>query len=562
MLDANRLCPGCMNENTGEKVCSICGYDIGQKNPENCLNVKFILKSKYLIGKVLDASSEGITYLAWDGNLNEPVNIKEYYPLGIATRNPDKTVSVGEGKSFSFNEGLLEFLELNRKLCTLELPAVLPIYDVFEDNGTAYVVFAQNTGITLSSFLERNSGMLKWEQARPLFLPLIDTVITLNNNRIIHGGISPESITVSRDGKLKLTNISIIETRFASEMFATAIYPGCAAIEQYSTEKGNIGAFSDVYGISSTLFRVLIGTLPPPANERMSEDKMSIPSHFADELPRQVLVAIANGLQLKLSARTNSVEQFKDELVYGETQENIRKAEIRKKQKEIDNSKRIAEKISEPKKDTSSVKYALIAASCTAGAFIIIGGILALTVLKDYFFPKKVTEEKEINSMPSVASIGEYESGADIVKVKTYAVPDLTGKYFSQIDEDEACEDLVIVIGDKKFSDTAPRGTICGQSVTAGKEVVKDTEISVTISLGPKKIKMANVTGLKEDEAKLELLKQGFLYENIEIIEKYDTDKTPETVIEQFPESGESVNTDIAVKIYVNSYKDENAEEN
>ena len=63
------------------------------------------------------------------------------------------------------------------------------------------------------------------------------------------------------------------------------------------------------------------------------------------------------------------------------------------------------------------------------------------------------------------------------------------------------------------------------------------------------------MVGLDEMSAKMELLKQGFLYENIEVVEKYDTDKEPAMVLEQSPEYGEKVTTEDVVRIYVNSYK-------
>ncbi len=569
MIDPNKLCPGCMNEAAGDRICPVCGYDSVSKNDVDCLNVRFVLNERYVIGKMLDRSSEGITYLAFDTAKNEPVNIREYFPLSVSLRNPDKTVSVKEDQNFHYNNGLLEFISLNKKLITLEELSIIPVCSVFEENGTAYAVLGINSGITLSNFLDINGGILKWEQARPLFLPLIDTVITLNENGIIHGGISPESIYVGRDGRMRLSNISVIETRFASESFETSIYPGCAAIEQYSTEKGNIGSFTDVYGLAATLFRVLIGNIPPAANERIGNDSMTIPSHFADELPRQVLVSLANALQVKIAARTPSMEKFRDELVYGETDENIHKAEAKRKSEEITRAKRISEKApkaeEKQKKMNSSVKYALIAAGCTVAVFAVIIGVV-FSLLNKKPDTSAATSKKEVSSMPSVPSLGDVDDGADTVEVKLYSVPDLSGKYYSQLSEDESIAEFMeiaeIEISEKKFSDTAPRGTICGQSIAPGKEVQKDTKMSIAISLGPKKIKIANVSGLQPDAAKLELLKQGFLYENIEVIEKFDSDKSPDTVIEQSPKYGESVSTDEAVKLFVTpKQKEETAED-
>ena len=198
MINTERLCLGCMNDNGGEKVCPICGYDSSAQNPDSCLPVKFIINDRYLIGKAVKINGEGITYIGWDSSTDSIVNIKEYYPKGFAHRNPDKTVSMEESGKYTFNEGLMEFMEINRRIMHSDLPSLIPVTDVFEENGTVYAVSASIAGITLADFLKRNGNTLKWEQARALFLPLIDTVKGMNDIGIVHGALSEDTVIVGR----------------------------------------------------------------------------------------------------------------------------------------------------------------------------------------------------------------------------------------------------------------------------------------------------------------------------------------------------------------------------
>ena len=551
-MNTDRLCPGCMNDNGGEKICSICGYDMSSQNGKNCLPVKFLLSERYVIGKALSENTEGITYLAWDNSANTAVNIKEYYPKDISVRNPDKTVSVVSGNEFVFNEGLMEFIEINKKLIATELPAIIPVLTVFEDNGTVYAVTPVISAITLQSFLDRNGGSLRWEQARPLFLPLIDTVKGLHEMGIIHGGISPETVMIGRDGKLRLGGICIPRLRRVNTDSPAELYSGYAALEQYGKIEASVDCYSDVYAISATLFRVLIGVAPPNAESRTHGDSLSIPAKFADELPRQVLVAIANGMQLEVKNRTDSIDTFKNELVYGETQENIRRAATNRAAEQ-----KAKEAVKKPeKKSGGSVKYAAISCGVTAAVFVVIAIILCFTVFKDELFGKHdvLYNTSDEVSIPSVPSIGDVDPNA-AESVILYQVPDLSGKYYYQLADDEAYERFKFSIKGKEYSDKYARGMICAQSLEAGKEVENETEIQVTISLGPKEVAVANVIGLDEMSAKMELLKQGFLYENIEVVEKYDADKEPGMVLEQSPEYGEKTTAEAVVRIYVNSYK-------
>ncbi len=558
MLNTDRLCPGCMNDNGGEQICSICGYDTNDRNDPDKLPVRFMLSDRYMIGKILSSNSESTVYMAWDTTIGEAVCVREYFPRGCAIRNPDKTVSVKSGSEFIYNEGIMDFIEINKKLIASELPSLIPVTTVFEENSTVYAITPVVLGISLQSFLEKNGGVLRWEQARALFLPLIDTVKGLHDIGIIHGGISPETILVGRDGKLRLTSICIPRLRFVSAESPAELYSGYAAAEQYGFEGMSIGESSDVYALSATLFRVLIGTVPPVADERLSNDTLSIPARFADELPRQVLVAMANGLQVRAENRTKNMEVFRNELVYGETQENIRRAAVTKAAQEK-KLKEARESKPEKAKKGSGMKYAALSAGITAALFAVIAIVLCLTVFRDDLFGTEppVESTDEYVSMPDVPTIGDVDSDA-IEQVILHEVPDFTGKLYSEImenmDSDEY-EHFKISIKGKEFSDKFARGTVCSQTVEAGKEVEKDTEVQLIISLGPDEVKVANVLGLDEMSAKLELLKQGFLYDNIEVVEKYDSDALPGIVLEQSPEYGEKISTESKVRIYINSYK-------
>lgn len=558
-MNIDRLCPGCMNDNGGEKICSICGYDQSTNNDSYCLPVKFLLSQRYVIGSTVSVNTEGITYIAWDNASESAVHIKEYYPKGIALRNPDKTVSVVSGNEFYFNEGLIDFLDINKKLIASELQAVVPVLTVFEENGTVYAVTPIISGITLSSFLERNGGSLRWEQVRPLFLPIIDAIKGLHETGIIHGGISPETILVGRDGKLRLGGICIPRLRTASTDSPAELYSGYAAAEQYGKLEEGLCAASDVYALSAVLFRVIIGVTPPSAESRLSADTLSIPARFADELPRQVLVAIANGMQARVQNRTENIDVFKNELVYGETRENIRRTA---------NTNAIQQKTKQenkqPEKDSKnkSMKYAAISAGITAALFLVIVIVICL-VFKDQIFGtnEPTVSNPGIESMPEIEEIGDRDPNAEDTVI-LYKVEDLTGKFYHELEELEHYERFKFSIKGKEYSDKFERGMICAQTVAAGSTVKNETEIQVTISLGPKEFKMKDVTGLDENSAILELLKQGFLYDNIIVETREDSTKEPETVITQFPEKNEKVTHESVIRIEVNSYKLEEPEDN
>ena len=340
-----------------------------------------------------------------------------------------------------------------------------------------------------------------------------------------------------------------------SSELETRIYPGFAAIEQYDVIGLHIDNFTDVYGLSAVLFRVFIGAVPPEAISRLQSDVMSIPSKFAEELPRHVLSALANGLQVLPKDRTKNIEDFKNELVYGEVSGADKVATAANTAATNE-----AKKTSKEKTKSNSAKYAIISSLCTALVFILIAVILSTTVLKDTLFGKGNKKSDDSSSKndssyaePEVDKIGDVDSNA-AASVKLYPIGEYEGKYYSDILEDENNEYFKFVITGKEFSSEFPRGTICKQSVPAKTEVAKNTKIELVISLGPEQIKVPYLLGMDEATARMELLKLGFLDYNIRIgPKKYDEDRLPGTVIGQTPEYGKSASSDDIIEIIINA---------
>ena len=505
------ICMSCMSDTGGEHICPICGHDNTQANDPALLAVRSVLAERFIIGKAYDINGEGVTYSAFDTKINAPVIIREYFPCDIAMRSANGSVLVKEGSSYPFNNGLMEFMDISDKLLSLEdLPCLFKTLDSFELNGTAYRVSESVSGISLMEFLLRNGGSITWEQARPLFLPLITTLNGLHKAGIIHRGISPETIFVGRDGKLRLKNICIKAVRSRDNVITAQLYPGFAAIEQYGLEDiNNDGPHTDVYGLAATLFRVLAGNPPCDATDRLNSDNMTIPAKVAETVPKNVLSALANGLQILPENRTQTINDMREELMVASE---AAAAPV------TANAKR---------KNASSKRYALIASACTAVLFIALAVVLMFTVFKDSFFKR------------------EREAVADAVKV-------LVGAHGNSLKYE--------VIG-KAYSDSHKRGTICLQSIEANTLVDKETTVQLTISLGSQAVKVPNIAGLFHDDAYIKLLETGFLPDNIEFIDKYDETAASEAVINTDPEIGTAMSTDSVIKVFINTYTETADEE-
>ncbi len=543
MVNTERLCMGCMNDNGGEKICPICGYDSSEDNAASLLAVgTWLNANRYLVGKSVEEGGDGATYIGWDNDGNTVVNIREYFPEGLAARSEDRmTVTPAGEAGLAFNKGMEDFVALYSRLATMpESTAILKVVDVFESNGTVYSVSQTVSGISLKAFLVRNGGSLKWEQVKPLFMPLLATVSELNDCGIVHRGISPETIIVGRDGKLRLSGFSIKEARVEHSKFITRLQSGYTAPEQY-LENDDYSASCDVYAIGAVMFRCLVGTTPPDAKERLANDKLAIPAKITETVPKGALVAIASTLKVDKTERVSSVDRFRRML------EAVSSNTVMISQAEPEEKK--------PKKSGGSAKAAILAATITALIFLLlIGGLLFF--FKDTLFPSESEPVGGSQPTSSVTDSSENsESGSTVVHPgeTKYTVPDYTGYTYNEIILNDALVGkLEVVVVGREYSNTVERGKVCRQTIAAGDQVARDTEIQLYISQGPATIKMPNLVGMTEDKAYITLLELGFFKDNIKPSYKSDDSFEPGEVIETSVKANKPISINETITIYVN----------
>ena len=516
-----------MNDNGGEKICPICGHDSSADNAAQYLSIgTWLNANRYLIGRVIEENGDSVTYIAWDNENNAVVNITEYLPAGLSRRSADRlTVGPNDNDGMAYNRGMGEFTELHTLLSNVRILGILPVVEVFQSNGTVYSVSSVVSSISLKDFLIRNGGVLKWEQVKPLFMPLLSTLNDLHNVGIAHRGISPENILVGRDGRLYLSGFSIKSARCANTEFAYKLAPGFAAPEQYDPE-AEVGFAADIYAVGAVLFRCVIGSVPPDAKERVQNDKLSIPANAAETVSRGALAAIANALKVDPFARIATAERFKKMIEAAVGAVSVEQTNEAPKKKKND-----------------SKKYAIIASLVTALFFVIVVGAMAFFVDFDKLFDNGQGENN-----PGNTSSNNYEPVFPEVNIKYndngIEVSDWSGKTYSELvtELDEQNIELEIIIIGKVYSDTYAKGQIVEQTLKEGK-VEPNSEIGVYISLGKSTLVMPEIIDLPLDKAKVMLFEAGFSSENIFFRERY-SDKTPGTVTASTVKPRETVSAD------------------
>jgi serine/threonine protein kinase len=228
---------------------------------------------RYEIVSVLGQGGFGITYRARDIQLDREVAIKEYLPSALAFRQDGVTVLPRTTKmADDFGWGRERFVTEGRTLASLHrVPAIVRVFDFLQSNGTAYIVMELLHGETLEDRIAKN-GKLTAEEVDRILWPLLDGLEQVHNAGFLHRDIKPANILLDAAGNPTLIDFGASRAAMAGRSTPlTAIFtPGYAAAEQMTSAKQ--GPWTDIYGVSATLYHAITGQRPPSAFDRMLND--------------------------------------------------------------------------------------------------------------------------------------------------------------------------------------------------------------------------------------------------------------------------------------------------
>lgn len=249
-------------------------------------------RNDYFIEKVLGEGGFGITYLAKDYQ-EKPVAIKT---LNDVVRRRDDFAILQE-----------DFMNEAIKLARFNHPHIVQVKKVFCKEPFWCMVMEYIEGKNLDSL-----GILSESQALAYIKQIGQALTLIHSNGLLHRDVKPENIMV-RSGKSEAV---LIDFGFAREFISgltqshTALgTDGYAPPEQYST-RAKRGAYTDVYGLAASLYKLLTGRKPVNAPSRLFGEQLVPPNQLTPNISEIVNEAIVKGLDLQADSRPQSIHEF------------------------------------------------------------------------------------------------------------------------------------------------------------------------------------------------------------------------------------------------------------
>ena len=266
---------------------------------------------KYRILSLIGQGGFGMTYLAEQVSLGRKVAVKEFFMKEHCNREEDSCVSVPSlGSRELVGKFRQKFLKEAQLIATFRNPHIIGVYDVFEENGTAYYVMEYLEGKSLSALVADGNPMNEADAVRYI-RQIASALAEVHSKNLLHLDVKPANVMLNGKGDAVLIDFGISK-HYDDEGSQTSsglvgLSDGYAPMEQY--KKGGIASFSpatDIYSLGATFYKLLTGKTPPHSGDVYDDGLPALPAHVSERVRKAVEAA----MQPRRRERPQSIAEF------------------------------------------------------------------------------------------------------------------------------------------------------------------------------------------------------------------------------------------------------------
>ena len=189
----------------------------------------------------------GVVYRARQKSLNREVALKVVLRGNLA--------APGE---------LSRFRQEAQAAAQLSHPNIVPVYEVGDFDGRPYFSMKLINGQTLAQRLVH--GPLPQREAAELAMQMASAIQAAHSQGVLHRDLKPSNILIDEQGVAHLTDFGLAKRMQDREGLtvsgAVLGTPAYMAPEQAAGDRGQLGPWSDVYGLGVILYQMLTGRPP------------------------------------------------------------------------------------------------------------------------------------------------------------------------------------------------------------------------------------------------------------------------------------------------------------
>lgn len=163
-----------------------------------------------------------------------------------------------------------------RTMAFIQHPNVARVYDLWEDDHSAWVAMELVPGESLREVLARH-GSLPYYDIETILAQSASALDKLHNAGMVHLDVKPANLIQTPDGAIKLIDFGLAqESNTAQELLHGMAYGSAAYLSPEQAAGEAIGPESDVYSLGCVVYELLVGRTPfeDPYRTRTSQEML------------------------------------------------------------------------------------------------------------------------------------------------------------------------------------------------------------------------------------------------------------------------------------------------
>lgn len=167
-----------------------------------------------------------------------------------------------------------------KMIASLEHPAIVPVYDVGEDNGQPYFVMRYMTGGSLSDLIEK--GSIPIQDTARIVEKVAQGLAHAHRKGIIHRDLKPDNILFDEGGEPFISDFGVAKlTEATGSLTGSGVIGTPAYMSPEQAQGTDIDLRSDVYGLGVIVYQMLSGQQPYSADTPMGV----VVKHITEPVP-------------------------------------------------------------------------------------------------------------------------------------------------------------------------------------------------------------------------------------------------------------------------------------
>lgn len=286
------------------------------RNYNNMLRVGTVLHGTYRIEAYLASGGFGNTYEATNVQFGERYAIKEFFLKGVAQRDANNTtVSISNSDNeVVFSAQREKFMTEAKLIRKLNNKHIVKLYDLFEENGTAYYVMEYIDGKSIGNILKESGIPLDESTAVNYVSQVLDALKEVHGHHFYHLDIKPSNIMISNSRAILIdfgSSKQMKEEGGATTDTPLSYTPGYAASELMDHDNAKFGPWTDFYSLGATLYNMVSLQKPPAISDILEDghDAFNFPYAVSDNT-KQFIFWMMNVGRTKRPQRIEEIDNF------------------------------------------------------------------------------------------------------------------------------------------------------------------------------------------------------------------------------------------------------------